>query len=88
MVSFDQTLDSGSASNPGLYSVDAPVKKRGKTTYNKGVAVRGVDYNVNTQVVTITLAKPYKGVLQVTVQGGVLAANGASSTGVFTQLVR
>jgi len=38
--------------------------------------------------VTINLAKPYKGVVQVTVHGGIVAADGASSLGDFTAIVK
>jgi hypothetical protein len=38
--------------------------------------------------VTITLAKPYKGAMQVTVHGGIVVANGTSSSGDFTAVVK
>ena len=66
-IAFDATLNPGSAVNRGFYSVLGAVKKHRKTVYTKGVPLRGVSYNGNAQTVTITLAKPYKGAVQVKV---------------------
>jgi hypothetical protein len=50
--------------------------------------MRGVSYNDGARTVTINLAKPYKGAVQVTVQSGLVAANGALSDRAFSMVVR
>ena len=85
-VGFDEALEQGSVSNLGLYSVLGAVTKHKKTVYTKGVRIKGITFDGNAHV-TINLAKPYKGVVQVTVHGGIVATNGASSSGDFTTVV-
>ena len=87
-VSFNEALDPASAQNVGRYSVLASVKKRGKTVFSKRLGIRGVSYNNMAGTVTINLAKPYKGVVQVTVLGGIAAANGTTSGGNFSAIVK
>jgi hypothetical protein len=83
-VAFDESLDPASAENPGLYLVLGAVKKRGKTVYSKGVAIGSVRYDGNARTVTISLARPYKGGVQVTVHGGILGTNGLTDHDEFT----
>jgi hypothetical protein len=83
-IGFDEALNANSAMNSSLYSVLSAVTRRRKTTFNKGVAVRGASYNTGMNSVTLTLAKPYKGVVQVTVNPGIVAANGAASSTSFS----
>ncbi len=78
-LAFNGALDPDSANNPGLFSVRGAVKKRGKTVYTKVLHLKGVRYDDNSHTVTISLAKPYKGPVQVTVLGGIAGADGASS---------
>ena len=87
-VAFDEALNSASLSNLGLYSVLGGVKTRKRIIYNKVERIKGASYNDNAHTVTINLAKPYKGVVQVTVHGGIVAANGASSLGDFRAIVK
>ncbi len=75
-VLFDQAMDSGSAGNAGNYTVFGAVKKKKHTVYTKDVGIRSVVYNASTHVATITLAKPYKGALQVTALAGIMGAAG------------
>ena len=63
------------------------MKKKGKTVYSKKVGIKTVSVGANGQSVTINLAKPYKGVVQVTVLSGLMAANGTSSPGNVAQIV-
>ena len=63
------------------------VKKKKKTTYSKLVPIKGVAYNDSTPTVTINLARPFKGTVQVTIHGGVLASNGAASSGDVSKIV-
>ena len=79
-LAFNEALSAGSANRPALYSVLAGVKKHGKLVFKKALGVRSAAYNDSAHSVTITLAKPYKGVAQVTVQSGLAAASGATSS--------
>ena len=56
------------------------VKKHKETVYTKALKIKSVVYNTGPHSVTITLAKPYKGAVQVTIEPGLEAANGASSS--------
>jgi uncharacterized delta-60 repeat protein len=85
-VGFDEAMDSGSVDNRNLYHVFGAMKKHRKTVYSKSVAIKGIGFDGNSHV-TIDLAKPYKGAVMVTVLGGILAANGASSIGDFSAVV-
>jgi hypothetical protein len=89
-VSFTQPLDPSSAMNRALYrvlgGVKKVVKKHTETVYTKVLNVRSVFYNPGTQAVTITLAKPYKGTVQVTIEPGLEAATGASNSNPITDV--
>jgi hypothetical protein len=86
-VTFNEALTPASASSPGLYGVFAGVKKHHKTVYTKPLKIRSVSPG-GANTVTINLAKPYKGAVQVTVESGIVGANGASSTSAFSDVVR
>jgi hypothetical protein len=77
-VVFDEALDAVSADNPAVYSVLGSEKKHRKTVYSKRVGIKGVTFDGHTRV-TINFAKPYKGAVQATVFGRILAAEGASN---------
>jgi hypothetical protein len=83
-ISYNEPLSSSSANNSVLYHVFAAVtkivKKHKQTLFTKVLAIRGVSPSSNGSTVTINLAKPFKGTAQVTVQGTITAANGASSS--------
>ena len=59
------------------------VKKHKETLYTKALKIKTVVYNPGTHSVTITLAKPYKGAVQVTIDPGLEAADGASSSSIM-----
>jgi probable HAF family extracellular repeat protein len=82
-IGFDEALDLGVVNDRALFSVLGAAKRRGKTVYTKRVAIKGIGFDGSTRV-TIKLARPYKGAVQVTVRGGILAADGASSGGFST----
>jgi hypothetical protein len=86
-IGFNEALNRGSVGNLGLYRVLGAVKKRKKTVYTKTVRIQGVSFDGNTRV-TINLAKPYKGAVQVTVLAGVVASNGTLSSGSFSAVVK
>ena len=87
-LSFNEALDPDSARTPGLYSALGAVKIKRQTVFHKPLRIKSVSYNAGTNMVTLTLARPFKGAVQVTVHGGFKAANGASSRGEFTRLVK
>ena len=88
-VSYNEPLSSSSASSSGLYQVFAAVtkivKKHKETLFTKALAIRSVSPNSTSSTVTIKLAKPFKGRVQVMVQGNITAGNGASNSVRFTQ---
>jgi hypothetical protein len=51
-----------------------------------GCRLKGISFDGNSHV-TIRLAKPYKGAVKLTINGGILAADGASSSVDFSDLV-
>jgi hypothetical protein len=88
-IAFNEALNSGALNNPGRFSVNGGVTKRGKTTYSKKLGIGGITYNATAHTATITLAKPFKkGSVQVVVNAGIMAANGALSKGSFTMVVK
>jgi hypothetical protein len=87
-VGFDQAVDPGSATSSQQYTLLGAVKKHGKSVFSKAVAAAGIAYDGSTNQVTINLPRPYKGQVQVTVHGGILASNGSSSVGDYTAVVK
>jgi hypothetical protein len=85
-VGFDEALVRGSAVDLSLYSVLGAVTTHRKTLYTKRVRIKGISFD-GTSRVTINLATPYKGVVKVTVHGGILATTGASTSGDFSAIV-
>jgi uncharacterized delta-60 repeat protein len=87
-VSFDQSMNSGSAGSQGNYQVFGVVKKKKHRVYTKFVAIRSVTYDDGRHTATITLSKPYKGVVQVTAVSGILGSDGASTGAQFVTTVQ
>jgi hypothetical protein len=55
--------------------------RRGKkTVYTKAIKLRQVGYNSPSDTVTVELAKPHKGAVEVTVDGAIEALDGATTT--------
>jgi len=79
IVVFNEPLDPASASNAGLYQVFAAVKKRGRTAFTRAVAIKGIHPSSAGATVTIDLARPEKGNVEVTIQGAIMGSNGATS---------
>ncbi len=88
-VGYNETLSASSASSAGLYQVFAAVSKIVKrhkvTLFTKGLPIRSVSPNSTSSAVTIKLAKPVKGRVEVMVEGSITAGNGASSNVRFIQ---
>ena len=86
-VSFNEALNGNSAISRVLYELLGGVKKRRQLVYTKALAIKTISYSESTNNVKITLAKPYNGKVLVTVHGGVLATNGATSNGDYSKVV-
>jgi hypothetical protein len=87
-LDFGEALNPDSAIKAHAYLMLGAVQKHATTVFRKKVDIRSIRYDDNLQTVTITLAKPQKGALQVTVQPGLMAANGASSSTPFSIVVK
>ena len=87
-VTFDEAMDPGSAMSPSNYSVFGAVTKKKRTVYTKRVGTRKVSYNISTYTATITLSKPYKGVVRATASSGIMAADFATTQSSFVMTVR
>jgi hypothetical protein len=87
VLDFSEGLNPGSAGNGSFYSIASGVKKRHKLLFAKNVKIGGVSYDGNAHTVTLSLAKPFKGKVQVMVRSGILATNGTSTEGNFTSVV-
>jgi hypothetical protein len=71
-------MDPSSVMSRGFYTVFGAVIKKKHPRYTKPVSIRTISYRNSLQAAIITLSKPYKGAVQVTVNSGIMAANGAS----------
>jgi hypothetical protein len=89
-VGFGVALDPGSATDVARYLVRGAVPDRpaGGGVFRARLGIKSVGYNAAAETVTITLARPHKGPVQVTVRAGLLAADGAATTSDFVVAVR
>jgi hypothetical protein len=87
VLGFNEALDPASAGNGGLYNLAAGVTKKHRLLFTKGVKIGAISYDGMKDTVTLRLARPTKGPIQVTAHGGIKGANGASSAGDFTTVV-
>ena len=82
-VSYNEAV-TGSANSTALYNVFAGVKKVVKkhkqTVFTKPLPIKSVSPGNNPNTVTISLAKPFKGTVQVKVEGSITAQTGASNS--------
>jgi hypothetical protein len=85
-VIFDEALNAQVADDQALFDVLGAVTKHHKTVYTKPVRIRQISFDGQTRV-TIKLAKPYKGAVQVKVLPGIPAADGASSAIGFSAII-
>jgi hypothetical protein len=88
MLGFSEDMIPRSATNRRFFSIAAGVQeKRRGLVFSKRVKISGLSYDGAAHQVTIRMAKPVTGIVQVTVQGGIRATNGLSSHGRFTAVV-
>ncbi len=78
-VNFNQALNTASAENLGLYRVLEGTKKKRKEVFTKALKIRSVSDNGSNDTVTIDLAKPYKGTVEVAVNGAIESLDGIST---------
>jgi hypothetical protein len=88
VLGFNEAMDPASAGNRGFYGLASGVKKKHKLAFTKAVKISTVSYDNNAHTVTLKLAKPAKGTMQVGVHAGILATNGLASRGDFTAVVK
>jgi streptogramin lyase len=83
-ITFGAPLNAASAINPGLYqvlgSVTRTAKRRKVTVYTKPLKIKSVVYDPGRDTVRIALAKRFKGSVQVTIEAGLEAADGATTS--------
>ena len=85
-VVFDQALGSVSAQD-GKFSVLLGVTKRRHLVFDKFVGIRSIAYGGNADTVNLNLARPVKGVIQVTVYPGIAGADSVVSTSGFSTVL-
>jgi hypothetical protein len=85
-VAFDESLVAGSATTSSFYSLLGGVRRRGRLVFTRALGIGRISYDGNVTV-TLNLARPYTGQVQVTVHGGITASNGAMSSGDVTRVV-
>jgi streptogramin lyase len=88
VLSFNEALDPRTTGRLGSYHLAAGVKTRHTLVFSKGLKIARVFYDGSTHQVTLKLAVPQKGPVQVTVRAGIVAADGMSSFSDFTAVVR
>jgi hypothetical protein len=88
-ITFAASLNAASANNLSLYQVfggvTKSVKKHRQTAFTKPLRIKTAVYDPGTTSVTISLARPYKGAVNVTIEPGLEAASGASTSAALTQ---
>jgi hypothetical protein len=87
-LAFNKPLSASSANTPTFYHVFAGVKEHRKIRFIRALKIRSFDSPAGKATVTITLVKPYKGAVAVSVQGTIEAADGTTSPIDFAQIVR
>ncbi len=87
VLSFNEALDPRTTGKLGFYHLAAGVKTRHTLVFSKGLKIARVFYDGSTHQVTLKLAKPRKGAVQLTVRPGIVAADGISSFNAFTAVI-
>ncbi len=74
-LTFDEAVDATSVMSAGLYTVLGGVTKHHKVMYTKKIKVSDVSYDSENFTVMLRLARPFKGMLRVAVQGEIHSVN-------------
>jgi hypothetical protein len=85
-IASDEAINAISLQN-GYYALLEGVSKRKRIVFSKIVGIRSVGYDGNAQTVTIRLAAPTKGPIEVIMPGGIVSANGAIDNAYFSAVV-
>ena len=90
-ISFAAPLNAQSAANPALFrvfqGVTKLVKRHKQTVFTRPLKIKSVVPGAGAQSVTLSLAKPFKGKVQVTIEPGLAGANGTSTGAAINELV-
>jgi hypothetical protein len=86
-IAFSEPLESHQAKNPHLYRILAGVTVHHKTVYRGALKISHIIYNGATNTVTLDLAEPHKGAVELIIARGVLAANGAVSASAYSRVI-
>jgi uncharacterized delta-60 repeat protein len=76
-VAFDEPMNLSSVTSKSNYAVYGAVTKKKKTVYAKLLNIKPIIYSSSLHAAIITLSKPYKGNVRITVKSSILADNGA-----------
>ena len=87
-VAFDQALVPASSESLSLYHVFQGVKRKRKTVYTKALKIRSVVYETVSNSVKITLAKPSKVKIELTVNAAIEAQDGAVTDFDFSTIIK
>jgi hypothetical protein len=87
-IGFNEPLVPASASSLGFYHLFKGVKKEHKTVYAKPLQIKSISYVSSSDSVSISLAKPFKGLMEVVIDGAIEALDGATSVIDYSAVVR
>jgi streptogramin lyase len=81
VVSFDTAMVPSSAGTAAFYKLASGSQtRRGRFIIQKALKIKSPSFDSTSNTVTLTLARPVKGQVKVTVRGGVMALNGTSTS--------
>ena len=86
-LGFGVALFPPSVSKKGLYHVLGAAKTHGTTVFRTALKLKRVDYDFSSQTLKLTLARPFRGKVEVKIAPGLVAASGASNTNTLTIVV-
>lgn len=86
-LAVDAPLDVGTIKSTHLYHLLGAVQENGQPVFRKKLEIRSVSASARNHTVTIALARPYQGMIEVTVQGRVKRPHGSSGVGPFSIIV-
>jgi hypothetical protein len=87
-IAFNEAMNPGSAGNSALYGVLGGVRRGKRMVYSKKVKLGTVSYDEGAHTVSVSLAKPYKGQVRVSVDGILEALDGVTGASAFSEVVR
>jgi hypothetical protein len=87
-IAFNQAMVPASVNNAALYSVFGGVPNRGRVVFSKKLKIQTVLYDEADDTVSISLAKPYRGQVKVSLDGIIDATDGVARVTAFSGVVR